>query len=143
MKYLKGILLLCLLSLLAGCCAIAQDPEPGGNKMVISYQVIDADQLPASLSKQAQEAICSTGENIQLLSADKKKYVILSLGEKRTAGYDITVEKVEQQGNRLIIHARQKAPAEKDFVAQVITYPAVIIAAEPATGVEHAEVKWL
>lgn len=143
MKYLKGIILLCFLSLLAACSASALDPEPGGNKMVISYQVIDMGQLPPSLAKHAQQAIHSTQENIQLLSADKKKYVILSLGEKRTAGYKITVKKVEQKKNKLIIHATQEVPSENNFVAQVITYPAVIIVTEPTTEVEHAEVKWL
>ncbi len=143
MKYLKGVILLCILSLLTACSASALDPESGGNKMVISHQVIDIDQLPPSIAKQAQQGIHSTLENIQLLSADKKKYVILSLGEKRTAGYEITVKKVEQLEDKLIIHAKQKAPSENDFVAQVITYPAVIIVIEPATEVEHTEVKWL
>ncbi|MGA8941123.1 MAG: protease complex subunit PrcB family protein [Thermoactinomyces sp.] len=143
MKYLKGALLLCLLPLMAACSAFAPDPEPGGNKMDISYEVIDIDKLPSSLGNQAQQAIYSKQENIQLLSVGKKKYVILSLGEKRTAGYQITVKKIEQIENRLIVHAHKEVPSKNDFVAQVITYPAIIIVTEPAGKVEHAEVKWI
>ncbi|MBA4601420.1 protease complex subunit PrcB family protein [Thermoactinomyces mirandus] len=143
MKNRKGLFLLCLLPLLAACSASAPDPEPGGNKMEIPYQVIAIDQLPPSLAKQAQQAIYSVKEQIQLLSAGKKMYVILSLGEKRMAGYEIIVKKAEQQGSKLIIHASKKAPAENDFVAQVITYPAVILVIQPVPKVKHAEVKWL
>ena len=109
----------------------------------IPYQVVSLEQLPPQLKNQAQQALHSTQETIQLLSADSKKYVILSLGEKNTSGYKINVKKVEQKENKLIIHAQKQEPPKDSFQAQVITYPSVIIVTEPKNHVEHAEINWL
>ena len=109
----------------------------------IPFQVVSLDQLPSQLKNQAHQAVHSTQEAVRLLSADSKKYVIISLGEKTTSGYKINVKKVEQKGNKLIVHAQKQEPPKDSFQAQVITYPAVIIVTEPKNHVESAEVNWL
>jgi len=59
----------------------------------IPYQVVSLEQLPPQLKNQAQQALHSTQETIQLLSADSKKYVILSLGKKTHRGIKSTLKK--------------------------------------------------
>jgi hypothetical protein len=144
LRTFKAIVSVFIVCLLAGCSTFGQESDTGGTVMEeIPFQVVSLEQVPSQLQNQAQESLQSPGESIRLLSADSKKYVILSLGEKPTAGYKIDVKKVEQKGNKLVVHAQKHEPSKDSFQAQVITYPAVIIVTEPKNHVENAEVHWL
>lgn len=59
--------------------------------------------------------------------ADGKIYVLVTRGEKPTAGYDLEIEKMSientDSGENLVVTARFIEPAEGEAVAQVITYP--------------------
>jgi hypothetical protein len=53
-------------------------------------------------------------------------FVILNLGEKRTGGYGIGVEKVEELPDKIVITVKEIKP-EGDMVTQAITYPYAVI----------------
>ena len=58
---------------------------------------------------------------------DGKVYVVVTRGEKPTAGYDIQIEKMKlektEQGKNLVVTALFTDPPAGETVAQVITYP--------------------
>ncbi|MGQ5710761.1 Gmad2 immunoglobulin-like domain-containing protein [Desulforudis sp. DRI-14] len=55
-----------------------------------------------------------------------KTYVIVSYGEKPTAGYKAEIMGIDRQGNRLTVRSSLTEPKPGDAVAQVITYPYAI-----------------
>ncbi len=59
--------------------------------------------------------------------ADGKVYVIVTRGEKPTAGYDLAIEKVQlektNQGSNMVVTALFKEPAAGETVSRIITYP--------------------
>ncbi|MDP2871658.1 MAG: protease complex subunit PrcB family protein [Bacillota bacterium] len=57
---------------------------------------------------------------------DGFRLVLISAGEKPTAGYAVTVENVTRNGQAWIIRARNTGPAG-GMVAQVITHPYALV----------------
>jgi hypothetical protein len=57
--------------------------------------------------------------------------VIAMQGAQTTAGYAIRVDRVERDGDRLLVHATFVVPAPGALLAQVITAPAHVIALAP------------
>lgn len=53
-------------------------------------------------------------------------FVILNLGEKRTGGYRIGVDKVEELPDKIVITVKEIKP-EGDFVTQALTYPYTVV----------------
>jgi len=58
---------------------------------------------------------------------DGKIYVVVTRGEKPTAGYDLAIGEMKlektETGQNLVVRARFIEPPEGEAVAQVITYP--------------------
>lgn len=48
-------------------------------------------------------------------------------GAQRTGGYGIRVERIERDGDRLIVHASFAEPGPGAFVTQVLTSPAHVV----------------
>jgi hypothetical protein len=65
----------------------------------------------------------------------KEMVVCVALGERPTAGYGVAIDRVERQGNRLIVEAREKKPAPDAIVPQVVTHP-YVMAVTPRTDGE-------
>ncbi len=67
---------------------------------------------------------------------DEDIYVIVTRGEKPTAGYEVEIEKMvlESREDRscLIVYASFADPADADNMAQVKTYPAAVAKADIA-----------
>jgi hypothetical protein len=53
-------------------------------------------------------------------------FLILNLGEKRTGGYKIGVEKVEELPDKIVVTVKEFKP-EGEMVTQAITYPYAVI----------------
>ncbi|NUY79967.1 protease complex subunit PrcB family protein [Flavobacterium sp. MAH-1] len=84
--------------------------------------------------------ILTTPEEIKMLQADenlRKKisasdldtanFIILNMGEKNTGGYAITVDKVEEKPDKIVVTVKETEPKSGDMTVQVITYPYAII----------------
>lgn len=61
-------------------------------------------------------------------------------GSQRTGGYLVRIERIERDGDRLVVHATFTEPAAGAVVTQVLTSPAhvVSIAASDVAGVARA-----
>jgi hypothetical protein len=57
------------------------------------------------------------------LAAPEEMALAVFLGLRRTAGYDLAIERVGQAGSVQLFRARELAPAQDAFVAQVLTTP--------------------
>lgn len=59
--------------------------------------------------------------------SDGKVYVIVTRGEKPTAGYDLSIEKIQLQktekGSNMVVTALFKEPTAGETVSRIITYP--------------------
>lgn len=70
-----------------------------------------------------------------LLEVDFDKYMVIGvfLGEKNTGGYAIEVEKIVEEGEKIIVHLKETTPGKDDMVIQVLTQPYQIIKIEKTT----------
>ncbi|WP_051224554.1 protease complex subunit PrcB family protein [Flavobacterium tegetincola] len=65
-------------------------------------------------------------ENVPEIDFKKNQVVALFLGTKRTGGYGITVERVEEVNNQISIHKKITTP-QGDMVTTALTNPFVIV----------------
>lgn len=73
-------------------------------------------------------------QGAKLVQVNNKAYVILSLGLRRSTGYNIEITKATLKNGQLIIWATEHAPSG-DFVGWVFTNPRKIISV-PDEGLE-------
>lgn len=64
----------------------------------------------------------------------KEMVVCVALGERPTAGYGIQIDRVERDGQRLIVEAHESKPPADAIVPQVITHPYVMAVTARADG---------
>lgn len=68
---------------------------------------------------------------------DGKVYVVVTRGEKPTAGYDLSIEKMllekTEDGSNLVVTALFREPAEGETFSRIITYP-YLVAETDLTG---------
>lgn len=92
----------------------------------VDFQQLEEDQIPQAIVK---DVIPEYRELERALGciADGKVYVVVTRGEKPTAGYDLKIEEMKlektEQGQNLVVRALFMEPPEGEAVAQVITYP--------------------
>lgn len=136
MKQLKNFLLLCMVFLLISGCGLGsssndQTSAGGANNDVkeiqVEFEVISTTELPESLQGKANELTMSKNGGKFIAKADQKTFIVIALGERKTGGYSVEIEKVIQKGNTLKVYAKEEAPPEGSFVTQVITYPATVV----------------
>jgi hypothetical protein len=57
-------------------------------------------------------------------------YIAVFAGAKRTGGFAVAVERVERDGDRVVVHARFTEPPPGAMVIQVLTSPAHLVSVE-------------
>ncbi len=98
----------------------------------VEYMVLDKEQVPEEINeilpryKMLERALAA--------KVDDQIYVIVTRGEKLTAGYDVDFDKVElieeDDETRLVVHAVFKDPKPDEIVTQSMTYPYVVAKTE-------------
>lgn len=98
----------------------------------VGYMVLDKEQIPEKINeilpryKMLERALAA--------KVDDQIYVIVTRGEKLTAGYDVDIEKIElvkeEDETRLVVHAIFKDPSPDDLVTQSMTHPYVVAKTE-------------
>ena len=58
---------------------------------------------------------------------DKANFIILNMGEKRSGGYAISVESVEETADKIIVTVKEIVPEPGSMVTQAITYPYAVV----------------
>lgn len=84
---------------------------------------------PTQQSQQVQEWVQShrQEQGTWSLTADNKRYSLVTLGEKPTGGYSIKVARLLADAGQLIAITEIKAPAQGAMVTQALTYPLDLI----------------
>lgn len=54
-------------------------------------------------------------------------FVILNLGEQNSGGYGITVDKVEETADKIIVTIKETSPAQGEMTTSVMTNPYTIV----------------
>lgn len=100
------------------------DKVTGGRQ--VEFTVLADEQIPQAI---VTEVIPQYRELERALGCviDGKVYVLVTRGEKPTAGYGIVIDKMKlektEQGKNLVVTALFTDPPAGEAVAQVITYP--------------------
>lgn len=85
----------------------------------------EADQVAALTSLPAQTVNLSP---LTELDFNREHLVIVSLGQKMTGGYGVTLRGSEQLGAELRLEMTLTSPAADGFVTQVLTTPCAVLA---------------
>ena len=105
----------------------------GGGKEV-SFTQLKKDEIPQTIEKDVIPEYRDLERALGCL-VDGKVYVVVTRGEKPTAGYDLAIEgirlqKTEDGGSNMVVTALFKEPAEGETVSRIITYPYVVAETE-------------
>ena len=128
-----GLVLLSGLLLILGACGspgtAAESPndtgdgspeQNGSEPAPVAFQVED-------IHFQQLDELQSQPAGAYWVTVDENTYLVVTAGEKPTAGYAIDVETVTYDGTELKVHAQLHEPKPGEVVAQVITYPMVVL----------------
>jgi len=92
----------------------------------VEFKVLEKDYIPKAIESEVIPEYRDLERALGCLM-DGKVYVIVTRGEKPTAGFDLSIEEMRlektEKGNKLVVTALFKEPAADEAVAQVITYP--------------------
>ena len=101
-------------------------------KQPVPYEVIeDTSTLPIETSPGLLPEQGRPG--LTVVQSGDGTYAIVTAAEKPTAGYQIVPDSVVQGKGRIEILVRVEAPAPDQMVAQMITYPQLILKFAPTT----------
>jgi len=98
----------------------------------VGHMVLSQEQIPEKINeilpkyKMLERALAA--------KVDDQIYVIVTRGEKLTAGYDVDIEKIElvkeENETKLVVYAIFKDPNPNDLVTQSMTHPYVVAKTE-------------
>ena len=98
----------------------------------VKFRTLEANEVPQKVQDLIPKYLSE--ERALACKLDNDVYIIVTRGEKRTAGYSVTLDKLVKVKNdntfNLIAYAKYSDPKPDQMVAQVITYPMVIVKAE-------------
>lgn len=99
----------------------------------VEFKQLASDKVPQSIEKDVIPEYRELERALGCL-VDGKVYVVVTRGEKPTAGYDLSIEKMKLEktddGQNLVVTALFTEPPEGESVAQIITYPCQIAVTE-------------
>jgi hypothetical protein len=145
-------LLILLLAVVTGCgTKLPYNPSStktvgGGTEMDqreenLSFEQMSAEEAPKPVHDKALQLQKSPESQYDVVYEQNRAYIIITLGERNTAGYRIEVERVVKRGNSITVHAKEIAPPKGGFVAQVISYPLVIVAVDQDKPFDQVDVQ--
>ncbi|WP_326908164.1 protease complex subunit PrcB family protein [Sedimentibacter sp. MB31-C6] len=98
----------------------------------VSFDKIEPDSIPAQISEvlpnyrmKEKALVCRINDDI---------YVVVTRGEKNTAGYDVEIDRLtlsEENGEKILtVYAEYIDPKPGDVTAQILTYPFTVVKTE-------------
>jgi len=131
------ILLLAVALIISGCGSSrvksggkTGDDEKEKNNVTqdikLSFDVVkNIEELPKNV-QDAVEAL-KQQRGYAFFKVEDGFILFAGMGEKNTAGYDITVKSVENVNGTVKVTVEEKSPEKGDIVAQVISYPFTVV----------------
>lgn len=134
MNPLFSIILSMTVAIFGGAAGVGEDmPAPSAKQAPSqTYEVIQAPYSDAI--KQALRDLRSQG-GYRVIHESGKSYIVISVGQRPTGGYQITIADVQKQADgSWLVQTVEKKPAPGMMVTQVLTYPAIVIALPEANA---------
>lgn len=133
--------------MITGCGKTDINQSTGGHNVDsqeknIPFQVLDELSFPPELQEKAQELREQERKGTEIFHDGQNTFILISVGSRNTAGYQIEVQQVIQKGDTLIIQAKEIAPSPDSFTAQVITYPMIGIQIPHSPTIKNIQVDW-
>ncbi|HJV46965.1 MAG TPA: protease complex subunit PrcB family protein [Bacillota bacterium] len=118
----KLLIVFCMLFVLAGCSAQAANSIIEGKDTPLQYEILNPPYMV-----QLNDLIHSLKPNggVKSTQIGKDTLVVISLGQRSSAGYQILIDKVEEKNGKIVIHYSEKKP--EGMAAMVITYPSLVV----------------
>ncbi|GAB5477469.1 MAG: hypothetical protein Marn2KO_09360 [Marinobacter nauticus] len=128
--------------LLLAACSATGGPGEGEGVMVrqitqSAYCGLTGPGVAFVRSEADREALLDvSGQNmatdvVRKVDLSREALVMVTLGQKPTAGYSVGLQSALAQGESLVLDMRVNEPAPDMMVAQVITSPCAVLAVEP------------
>jgi len=134
-------LLGCLIMVLSACGTSSANSgssgkEDGSGPVPVEFKVEDV-QLEKLGELQSRPA------GAYWVTENDKTYLVVTAGEKPSAGYAIEIKEITYNGEQLQVIAQLKGPGPGDIVAEVLTYPMIVLSIPDAKLHEvPATVEW-
>lgn len=90
----------------------------------LNFTVEQHENLPKKVAEKLQN---SRNETCHVLTVQDRTYFIVKVGERKTGGYTVEVERVVQRGDVIHVYARETPPVEGVMVIQVLSYPLTVV----------------
>ncbi|UMZ74276.1 protease complex subunit PrcB family protein [Natranaerofaba carboxydovora] len=107
--------------------------EPAEVKTEVKYEVIEEndalqdDIFEAIMDLKVERGYFVFGEPAFEVE-NEKNYLLISSGEKRTGGYDIVLEEIEEKEGVLKVTVKETEPGDDEMTIQALTYPYIVLA---------------
>lgn len=144
-----GLLVLIILVSMSGCGqADVHSHQPTGGQPVtndettLAFQTLDEKSFTPALKEKADELKQLEKEGTEILHDPKHTFILIALGPRNTAGYEIRVHQVVKKGNSVTIQASEITPPPEGFAAQVLTHPIVAVQIPPDPSIKDAQIQW-
>ncbi len=99
----------------------------------VSFTPLTKEEIPQTIEKDVIPEYRDLERALGCL-VNGKVYVVVTRGEKPTAGYDLSIQKIAlettKDGSNLLVTALFKEPAEEETVSRIITYPYAVAETE-------------
>ena len=109
-------------------------PERFFGARTVTFTQLKKDEIPQTIETDVIPEYRELERALGCL-VNGKVYVVVTRGEKPTAGYDLAIEdirlqKMEDGGSNMLVTARFEEPAAGESVSRIITYPYVVAETE-------------
>lgn len=99
---------------------LTQQSDGGGN--IHFYEILTEPNEIKMLQNDKQ-----LKNKITAIDVQRSNFVILNMGEKRTGGYSVAVESVQETEKNIIINVKESSPEPDAMVTQGVTYPFCVV----------------
>lgn len=106
----------------------------------IEFTVLEDKNIP----KEIETQVLPEYRNLERALAcivDDKVYVVVTRGEKTTSGYEVDIDKMIMNDDKLEVYAAYTDPEEGKAVSQVLTYPYAVAETELSSLPESIELR--
>lgn len=125
-KWIKGLLLIIILSVCVCGCAIEGEEE--AKLRDLEFTVVTEEEQPEALAEVIEEKKASPFQISYTLGEDL--FLAIGYGEQQTGGFSISVDELYETENHIVADTTLIGPGSEEKVIDSITYPYVIIKTE-------------
>ena len=119
------VVLIFIVVLAASCNGVENDVELA-EPTQFDYKIIEEGTLDQAAKEWYEKNKENYGFYTHMVN-EQEKYLLISAGEKRTGGYSLEIESVNESSQMITFNINLNEPSTNDMVTQVLTYPNLLI----------------